>query len=73
MDRATLEQLLQEAETVLYRGDLGIARQREIIGTLQQRGHDASFARLQLRRLECRQARHVADRNRLFKQLADRA
>jgi len=70
MDRAALEQLLQETEILLYREDLTIARQREMIATLCQRGHDASSARTALRRLESRQARHIADRNRLFQQLA---
>jgi hypothetical protein len=71
MDRTTLKQLLQEADTLLWRGELGIARQRETIATLEQRGEDASAEKMQLRRLETRQARHIADRNRMFKQLAD--
>jgi hypothetical protein len=73
MDRATLEQLLREAETLLYRGELDIARQREVIGLLEQRGQDTSAEKMQLRRLETRQARRIADRNRMFKQLADRS
>jgi hypothetical protein len=48
-----------------------LARQREVICCLQQAGRDATIAKLQLRRLESRQARHIADRNRLFKQLSD--
>ena len=71
MDRTTLKQLLQEADTLLWRGELDIARQRETIATLEQRGEDASAEKMQLRRLETRQARHIADRNRMFKQLAD--
>jgi hypothetical protein len=71
MDRTTLKQLLQEADTLLWRGELNIARQRETIATLEQRGGDASAEKMQLRRLETRQARHIADRNRMFKQLAD--
>ena len=73
MDRAALEQLLRETEILLYREELTIARQRETIADLQQRGLDASSARMALRRLEIRQARHIADRNRLFQQLAERA
>ena len=34
MDRATLEQLLREAESLLHRGERNIAHQREVIGTL---------------------------------------
>jgi hypothetical protein len=71
MDRTTLVQLLNEAETLLHRGELQLAHQREVIGTLQRAGRDTALARLRLRRLESRQARHIADRNRLFKQLSD--
>ena len=72
MDRAALEQLLREAEVRLYREEREIARQREVIAALKERGDDASQAKLCLRRLESAQARHIAERNRLFKQLADR-
>ncbi len=73
MDRTTLEQLLQETETSLWREELDIARQREAIAMLEHRGEDASSEKMHLRRLESRQARHIADRNRVFKQLADRS
>jgi hypothetical protein len=72
MDRATLEQLLRDAEILLYREEQDIARQRELIAALRQDGRDAGAARLCLRRLESRQAQHIAERNRLFQQLADR-
>jgi hypothetical protein len=71
MDRAALQQLLREAETRLYREEQDIARQHEIIALLKQRGQDASAAKTVLRRLESRQARHIAERNRLFRQLAE--
>ncbi len=71
MDRATLEQLLHEAESILHRGESRIAQQLELIASLQRRGADATSAKAFLRRLEGRQARHIADRNRLFKALAD--
>jgi hypothetical protein len=73
MEVATLEQLLVEAESRLYREELGIVRQRELIAALRRQGRDASDARAQLRRLENDQARHIADRNRLFRALADRS
>ena len=73
MDRTTLKQLLQEADTLLWRGELGIASQREVIAALEHRGEDASAEKMRLRRLENRQARHIADRNRMFKQLADQS
>ena len=71
MDRAALKQLLRVAESLLHRGERNIAHQCEVIGTLERGGHDAAAAKMFLRRLESQQARHVADRNRLFKQLAD--
>jgi hypothetical protein len=73
MDPTTLKQLLQEADVLLWRGELGIASQREIIAALEQRGEDTSAEKMRLRRLENRHARHIADRNRMFKQLADRS
>ena len=73
LDIATLEQLLREAEARLYREELGIVRQREAIATLGRQGRDAADARACLRRLENSQARHMADRNRLFQALADRS
>ena len=71
MDRAALEQLLRETEGLLQRGERNIAHQREVIGTLEGGGHDATAAKMFLRRLESVQARHIADRNRLFKELTD--
>jgi hypothetical protein len=71
MDRAALQQRLREAESLLHRGEQNIAYQREVIGTLERGGHDATAAKMFLRRLESAQARHIADRNRLFKELAD--
>ena len=73
MDPTTLKQLLQEADVLLWRGELGISNQREIIAALEERGEDASAEKMRLRRLENRHARHIADRNRMFKQLADRS
>ena len=68
MDRATIQHLLQEAESLLQYGELNVAFQREMIGMLEQGGHDVTAAKLFLRRLENQQARHISDRNRLFKQ-----
>ena len=71
MDHAALDQLLREAEGLLHRGEQNIAHQREVIRTLERGGHDATAAKMFLRRLESAHARHIADRNRLFKELAD--
>ena len=71
MDGAALELLLREAESLLQRGERNIVHQREVIGTLERGGHDGTAAKMFLRRLESVQARHIADRNRLFKELTD--
>jgi hypothetical protein len=73
MDVATLKQLLREAEIRLYREEAGIVRQREMIEALRRQGRDAADARACLRRLESSQARHIADRNRLFQALSDKS
>lgn len=69
MDRALLQQLLNEAETLLHRGELDIARQRETVHALKDAGQETATAQSRLRRLETRQARRIAERNRLFHEL----
>ena len=69
MDRATLELLLREAESLLQRGEQNIAHQRAVIQTLERGGHDARAAHMFLRRLESDQVRHVAERDRLGREL----
>jgi ribosomal 50S subunit-associated protein YjgA (DUF615 family) len=71
MDRATLQQRLQEAEEVAQRLEESIAFQRKMIATLDRGGHDVRAAKMFLTRLEATHARHVADRDRLFKELAN--
>jgi hypothetical protein len=71
MDRAILENLLREAESLLQREEQNIVFQREMIAKLERGGHDVSAAKLFLSRLENQQARHISDRNRLLKQLTD--
>lgn len=70
MDRATLHQQLQGVEALLQRMEENIAFQGRMIATLDRGGHDVRAAKLFLRQLEAKHARHVADRDRLFKQLA---
>jgi hypothetical protein len=72
MDRATLQQRLQEAEALVQCGKEDIAFQRQTIATLDGGGHDVEAAMMFLRRLEAKHTKHVADRDRLFKQLANR-
>lgn len=70
MNRDSLRQLLGESESQLHRGEQRLADQRERIDALKRRGENTAAARALLRRLEGRQARHTADRNRLYAALA---
>jgi len=72
MDRATLGRRLQEAEGLAQRVEENITFQRQMIATLDRGGHDVKTAKMFLRWLEARHAKHVADRNRLFEELANR-
>jgi hypothetical protein len=49
-----------------------IAFQGRMIATLDRGGHDVRAAKTFLKWLEARHAKHVADRDQLFKQLANR-
>jgi hypothetical protein len=73
MDRAVLQGQLQMAEDLVQRTEENIVFQRQMIATLDRGGHDVRAARMFLRRLEAKQAKHVADRDRLFKELANRS
>ena len=44
MDRAALEQLLQEAESILHRGEQNMAHQHEVIETLARVGTPSALA-----------------------------
>ena len=71
MDKATLHQRLQAVEALLQRMEENIAFQGRMIATLDRGGHDVKAAKMFLRRLEAKHARHVADRDLLFKRLAN--
>jgi hypothetical protein len=72
MDRPTLHQRLEAVEGLLQQVAENIAFQGRMIATLDRGGHDVKAAKMFLRQLEARRARHVADRDRLFTQLAGR-
>jgi hypothetical protein len=72
MTRAALQRRLQAVEALLQRMEENIAFQGRMIATLDRGGHDVKAAKMFLRQLEARRARHVADRDRLFTQLAGR-
>ena len=72
MDQPTLQQRLQAVEGLLQRMAENIAFQGRMIATLDRGGHDVKAAKMFLRRLEAKHARHVAEQDRLFRQLANR-
>jgi hypothetical protein len=72
MDRVTLESRLQAVEDLVQRMQQNIAFQSRMIATLDRGGHDVKAAQMFLKRLEAKHASHVADRDRLFKALANR-
>ena len=73
MDHNALQLRLQRAEELVQRVEDNIAFQQQMIATLKQGGHNVKAATMLLRRLQAKQAKHVADRDRLFKELANRS
>ena len=72
MDRATLHQRLHIVEDLLLRLEESVVFQRRMVATLEGGGHDAGAAKMLLQGLKGKQATHLADRDRLFKELANR-
>ena len=56
----------------MQRGEEDVSFQRQTIATLDGGGHEATAAKMFLGRLVAMHARHVAERDQLFKQLANR-
>jgi hypothetical protein len=71
MDRAILQQGLEEAERDVERTQRNIASQHQMIATLENGGHDASMARQLLKLFEVALAMHVANRDWLIKELEE--
>jgi hypothetical protein len=71
MNRADLQRRLQRAEDMARRLRENIAFQRELIARLDGAGHDVKAANMFLRGLEAAHAKHAAERDRLFKELAN--
>ena len=71
MGRAALQRRLQKAEDLMQRVEENIVFQREMIATLERGGHDVKAAKMFLKWVEARQAKLVAERDRLFKLLAN--
>ncbi len=69
MDRATLEQMLVQAEQHVALGECHIARQLELIAELERDGHDSTKAKELLAVFLETQALHFGDRDRLMERL----
>jgi hypothetical protein len=65
--------LLSADEPKAWLSAENIAFQQEMIAKLNDGSHDVKAAKMFLRRLEAAHAKHVADRDRLFKELANRS
>ena len=70
MDRVVIKDHLALAQRHVVQGRRHIARQKQIIVTLRKGGHDTAMARSLLINFEDAQKMHIADRDRLKKELA---
>jgi hypothetical protein len=70
--RITLKQHLEDAELRVQRAQRRLDRQREAVAALERADRDAAKAKRYLKILEEALAIHVADRDRVAKQLTDR-
>jgi hypothetical protein len=71
MDRQTLKEHLEWAETRVAQADSRVAEQRKLVAKLErERGHTAEARRL-LAELELSQKMRIAERDRLRRELAE--
>jgi hypothetical protein len=73
MKRALLQRHLEEAESRIQRGQRNVDHQRKTVLDLERDNQDATIATALLGMFEKALAGHVADRDRLTKELADRS
>jgi hypothetical protein len=71
MNRDLLAKQLLRAEAFITRGDRRVARQRRIVARLERDGHDTTEARKVLMEFVLRRGLHIAERDRLSRQLGD--
>jgi hypothetical protein len=69
MDPVMLQEHLAQAERHVSEGERNATQQRELIARLERDGYDTGEARRQLRQFEAWLALHIADRDRLRKEL----
>jgi hypothetical protein len=73
MDQAMLLNHLAMTERHVAEGELHIKRQHEIIAELGGDGHDTQMARELLKQFEETQTSHIAHRDRLAKEMAEKS
>jgi hypothetical protein len=71
MNRTILQDHLAQAERHVAEGEGHLSRQREIVTKLERDGHDSVSARATLAQFEELQAMHIADRDRLLRELSE--
>jgi hypothetical protein len=71
VDQAMVEDHLARAERHVTEGEADVARQTKLVAKMEQEGHDTCEARASLALFKEMQELHVADRDRLRKELAD--
>jgi hypothetical protein len=71
MNPNLLAKQLLRAEAFITRGDRRVARQRRIVARLERDGHDTTEARKVLMEFVLRREMHIAERDRLSRQLGD--
>ena len=69
MDRKLLEDRLSAVERQLVEVGRNVANQRELVSQLEREGHDTDSATRQLEQLVEVLAMHIADRDRIRKEL----
>jgi hypothetical protein len=69
MDRELLEKGLAKAEQCVAAAERHLANQLEFVARLERDGHDPSQAMQMLQQFQKLQALHIADRDRLRKEL----
>ena len=71
MDRDTLKRHLTKVEEQVAIVAQNVARQRELVAELERDGYDAAQAKKMLEQFLEQQALHIADRDRLIKELSE--
>lgn len=71
MDKTAIERDSASVEHHVRQGEQMIARQRDVITSLERGGHDTTQAKTLLGQLEENQALHIGHRDRLERQLVN--